>query len=266
MGIPPVTWHVLQKRERGDGAVGVRKEVDAGRRMTAWAVHLFTATGAVIGVWCLLAIHRGDYRGAFFGMVLAVIFDAVDGPLARLTRVKEVLPEFDGAKLDDIVDYLNYVVVPIVLLYEADLLPASASLWILPFPLLASAYRFCHAAAKTPDHFFTGFPSYWNVLAFYYVVGSSPLWFNAAFTLFAALMVLVPIKYVYPGRTRTLRPLTVGLNVLWCVALLVLLWQLPDPSPSLVGWSLLYPVYYVVLSFVLHWRFRIKDLATSSDV
>lgn len=143
-------------------------------QMMAWAVHLFTACGAVIGVWCLIAIHRGDYRGAFFGMVLAVVFDAVDGPLARLTRVKEILPQFDGAKLDDIVDYLNYVVVPIVLIHEANLLPASVSLWILPLPLLASAYRFCHVSAKTPDHFFTGFPSYWNILVFYYFVGGVP--------------------------------------------------------------------------------------------
>src|SRR5574337_521137 len=238
----------LSVRTRDSEGVGYR------HRVMAWAVHLFTALGAVIGVWCLVAIHRGDYRGAFFGMVLAVIFDAADGPLARLARVKEVLPQFDGSKLDDIIDYLNYVVVPIVLIYEANLLPPSVSIWILPFPLLASACRFCHVSAKTPDHFFTGFPSYWNVLAFYYYVGRSPLWFNAVFTLFATVMVLVPIKYIYPGRTRTLRPLTVGLNILWSVALLILLWQLPNPSPSLVAWSLLYPIYYTALSFALYWR------------
>ncbi|MDE2179470.1 MAG: CDP-diacylglycerol O-phosphatidyltransferase [candidate division NC10 bacterium] len=231
----------------------------------AWAVHLFTASGAVVGVWCLVAIHRGDYRGAFFGMVLAVVIDAADGPLARLARVKEVLLQFDGPKLDDIVDYLNYVVVPIVLIYEADLLPASVSIWIVPFPLLVSAYRFCHVSAKTPDHFFTGFPSYWNVLAFYYYVGRSPLWLNAVFTLFAAVMVLVPIRYIYPGRTRTLRSLTIGLCIMWTAALLILLWQLPDSSPSLVAWSLLYPIYYTVLSFGLHWRFRSEGGRTSSE-
>ncbi|MDD5560247.1 CDP-alcohol phosphatidyltransferase family protein [Candidatus Methylomirabilis sp.] len=227
------------------------------QRVMAWAVHLLTASGAVIGVWCLVAIHRGDYRGAFFGMLLAAgVVDAVDGPLARLARVKEVLPQFDGTKLDDIVDYLNFVIVPIVLIHEANLLPASVSIWILPFPLLTSAYRFCHIAAKTPDHFFTGFPSYWNILAFYYYVGRSPLWFNVIFTLFAAVMVLVPIRYIYPGRTRILRPLTIGLGVLWAAALLIILWQLPDPSPSLIAWSLLYPTYYTVLSFAMHWRFR----------
>ncbi len=207
-----------------------------------------------MGVWCLIAIHRGDYRGAFLGMMLAVLIDAADGPLARLVRVKEVLPTFDGSKLDDLMDYLNYVVVPVVFLNDAQLLPGSASLWILSLPVLASAYRFCHASAKTPDHFFTGFPSYWNILAFYLYVGRTPLWFNAGFIVFAAIMVFVPIKYVYPGRTRPLRPLTVGLGILWGIVVLTVLWQLPDPSPSLVGWSLLYPIYYTALSFRLHWR------------
>lgn len=135
---------------------------------------------------------------------------------------------------------------------------------MLSFPLLASAYRFCHVSAKTPDHFFTGFPSYWNILAFYYYVGRSPLWFNAVFTLFAAIMVLVPIRYIYPSRTRTLRPLTNGLGILWGAALLIILWQLPDSSPSLVAWSLLYPIYYTALSFALHWRLIQEGERTSS--
>ena len=224
------------------------------QRVAAWGVHLLTASGAVVGVWCLVAINEGSYRRAFLGMLVAVLIDAIDGPLARLAKVKEVLPMVDGSKLDDLVDYLNYVVVPVVLMHHAHLLPAWGSLWILALPLLASAYRFCHASAKTPDHFFTGFPSYWNILAFYFYAGRTPPWFNAAFSVFAAIMVLVPIKYVYPGRTRTLRPLTIGLGILWGVAVVIILWQLPDPSPSLVVWSLLYPIYYTALSFALHWR------------
>jgi len=224
------------------------------QRVMGWGVHLLTASGAVIGAWCLVAIHEGRYRSAFLGMTVAVLIDAVDGPLARLARVKEVVPTFDGSKLDDLVDYLNYVVVPVIFIHHARLLPPSVSTWILLFPLLASAYRFCHVSAKTPDHFFTGFPSYWNILAFYFYAGKTPLWFNAAFTVFASIMVLVPIKYVYPGRTRTLRPLTIGLGILWGMAVLMILWQFPDPSRSLVGWSLLYPAYYTALSFALHWH------------
>jgi phosphatidylcholine synthase len=223
------------------------------KRLAAWGVHLFTALGAVVGVWCLVAIHQGSYGKAFFGMVVAVLIDAIDGPLARLADVKAHLPMVDGSKLDDLVDYLNYVVVPVVLMHDAHLLPRTALPWILAFPLIASAFRFCHASAKTPDHFFTGFPSYWNILAFYFYAGKTPPWFNATFTVFAAIMVLIPIKYIYPGRTRPLRPLTIGLGIAWAVVLLMILSQFPNPSPSLVAWSLLYPLYYTIVSFALHW-------------
>jgi phosphatidylcholine synthase len=236
------------------------------QRVTAWGVHLFTASGAVVGVWCLVAIREGRYRAAFAGMMLAVFIDAVDGPLARLARVKDVLPMFDGSKLDDLVDYLNYVVVPVVLMHDAHLLPPGGSLWILRLPVLASAYRFCHASAKTPDHYFTGFPSYWNILAFYLYAGRTPLWLNATFITFAAIMVLVPIKYIYPGRTRTLRGLTIGLGITWWVVLLIILWQLPDPSPSLVAWSVLYPIYYTALSFALHWHLLPEGARSSSGL
>ncbi len=224
------------------------------QNVMGWGVHLLTASGAVVGVWCLIAIQEGDYRWAFLGMACAVLIDAVDGPLARLARVKEILPTFDGSKLDDLVDYLNYVVVPAALMHDARLLPESASIWIVSLLLLCSAYRFCHISAKTPDHFFTGFPSYWNIIAFYLYALKTPLWFNAATCVFLAIMVVVPIRYIYPGRTRTLRPLTVGLGLLWGVAMFVMLFQLPDPSPPLVAWSLLYPAYYTILSFALHWR------------
>lgn len=223
-------------------------------KLMGWGVHLLTASGAVIGAWCLIAIQESQYRGAFLGMAAAVLIDAVDGPLARLARVKERLPAFDGSKLDDLVDYLNYVVVPAVFIHHARLLPASASLWVLSLLLLSSAYRFCHVSAKTPDHFFTGFPSYWNIIAFYLYVLRTPVWFNVACVVFLAIMVVVPIRYLYPGRTRTLRPVTVGLGLLWGVAMFVMIFQLPDPSPSLVAWSLLYPAYYTVFSFALHWR------------
>ena len=234
------------------------------QRVVAWGVHWLTASGAVVGVWCLVAIHEGRYRRAFAGMMLAVLIDAVDGPLARVAKVKEALPMFDGSKLDDLIDYLNYVVVPVVFMHSAHLLPLGGSLWILTLPLVASAYRFCHASAKTQDHFFTGFPSYWNILAFYLYAGKTPLWFNATFTVFAAIMVFVPIKYVYPGRTKPLRPLTIGLGILWGVAILIILLQLPNPLPSLVAWSLLYPIYYTVLSFALHWHLLAEGVRTSS--
>ncbi len=184
-------------------------------------------------------------------MTLAVVIDATDGTLARRAHVKEIISWFDGDRLEDIVDYLNYVLVPCVLMIRADLLPQEDALWLVAFPLLASAYGFCQKAAKTSDHFFLGFPSYWNIVAFYFYVLKTPLWVNAFLVLIFSALVLVPIRYLYPSRSPVLRGLTVSLGVLWGIMVLIIIYLLPQPPTSLVLGSLLFPAYYLILSFWL---------------
>jgi len=215
-------------------------------------VHAYTASGAVVGFLALRAAFLGRARDAFRWMLVAVLIDATDGTLARAVEIKRVLPWFDGAKLDDIVDYFTFVIVPVVFLYHLHLLPVFGTLLFVALPLLASAYGFCQAAAKTPDFFFTGFPSYWNIVAFYLYAGQTPLWLNGTLICILSLFVFVPIRYLYPTRTVPFRRLTNLLGGLWVGVLLVLLWQFPTPSPWLVLFSLYYPLYYTALSFYLH--------------
>jgi phosphatidylcholine synthase len=228
---------------------------DRAARMAAWAVHLYTASGAVLALLALEAIGRDRYAVAFGWMSLAMFIDCTDGTLARRARVKEVLPNYDGSKLDDIIDYLNYVLVPIVLCYRADLLPGGVGgLLVASMPLLASAYGFCESQAKTPDHFFTGFPSYWNVVALYlFVLGWSQR-ANAAVLVLLSVLVFVPLRYLYASRTATARNVTYVGGALWALSVLWLLLQFPTPSRTLARLSLLYPGYYVALSLWLHWR------------
>ena len=144
-------------------------------RTLAWSVHFYTAFGAVAALEAIVFTVRGDVRGAFLWMAAALAIDSSDGTLARAARVKEVVPTYDGSKLDDIVDYLNYVFVPIFFAVETGLLPAGTAGFVAALPLLASAYGFCVSTAKTADFFFTGFPSYWNVIVFYmYGFDASP--------------------------------------------------------------------------------------------
>lgn len=225
-------------------------------RALAWSVHLYTALGAVFGLAALAATRENDVRSAFWWMSVTVFIDATDGTFARAARVKTVVPEFDGSKLDDIVDYLNYVVVPVFFALDRGMLPASGGLLLAALPLLASAYGFCQTAAKTSDFFFTGFPSYWNVVIFYlYAFGLSPL-VNGVVVAGLSILVFVPIGYLYPSRQPFLRPLTVALGAAWGIAVIVSVLQLPRPSPLLVWSSLLYPAYYFGLSFYLHYTRR----------
>src|ERR671916_27132 len=142
-----------------------------GLRWAGAAVHLYTASGTVLGLLIVLAAFEGDAVAALWLGLVALVVDGTDGMLARRMRVKETIPWFDGARLDDIVDYLTYAFAPVVLLWTTGSLPDGVLGWVVAaLPLLASSYQFCRVDAKTDDHTFLGFPSYWNVVAFYAVV------------------------------------------------------------------------------------------------
>jgi phosphatidylcholine synthase len=227
------------------------------QRWLAWSVHAYTATGAIAAFAGALAVIAGDYRAAFLWMAAATAVDATDGVLARLVRVKDMLPGFDGARLDDIVDYLTYVFLPMLLLYHAGDLPRGVGGFVAAGAvLLSSAYGFASLDAKTEDHFFTGFPSYWNIVALYvHVAGLSP-GTNAAVVLLFVSLVFVRIGYVYPSRTPFLRGLTVLLGCVWALMVLAIVLSMPGvPRPLWIG-SLFFPVYYFMLSLLLHVRGR----------
>jgi phosphatidylcholine synthase len=225
---------------------------------SAWLVHLYTASGVLATFFGTLAVFGGRYREAFLWMIAATVVDATDGALARRARVSERVPGIDGARLDDIVDYLTFVFLPVLLLYRSGALPSSADELVASVILLSSAYGFTAVDAKTDDHFFTGFPSYWNVVALYLYIGLqhavlTPA-LNAAVLLALSALVFWRVRYVYPTRTPVLRTLTVGLGALWAAAVLIMVLLLPSVPAALVLGSLLYPIYYVALSVSLQRR------------
>jgi len=166
------------------------------RQAAAWGVHAYTASGAVIGFVALVAAIDHRFVDVFRWLTLAFFVDCTDGALARAVRVKEVLPYYDGARLDDIIDYLTYVVVPLATLYQAGCLPADHAHWVAAAPLLASAYGFCRSDAKTEDHYFRGFPSYWNIVAFYaYALRVSP-GVTAVWIVALSALVFAPLKFL----------------------------------------------------------------------
>lgn len=228
-------------------------------KMRAWAVHFYTSLGLIAGLLALIAIAEGRPRDVFIFLGLALWIDSTDGMLARGWEVITWAPRFDGRKLDDITDYLNYVFVPVFFIYQFE--PISG-IWTLVFPLvlLASAYGFCQKAAKTEDGYFTGFPSYWNVLAFYFYVLGAPPAVISLLLLFFAVMVFVPIKYIYPSRTPVLRQFNIGLGFFWFLTLCLIMVDFENPDPRIVYLSLVYPVYYMMLSFYLHFRPRFDSL------
>ena len=222
--------------------------------VAAWLVHLYTASGIVLAFLAARSIIDFDYRTAFFWLWLQVVVDATDGLLARRFRVRERIPWFDGAKLDDIADYLTYVFVPALFVWRGAIVPHAWTVPVAAAMLLSSAYGFNRSDAKTADHFFTGFPSYWNVVTFYLLIARWSSTVNAVILLTLAVLVVVRIRYVYPSRTPHWRVTTNVTGVVWGALMLVMLWQYPAVSAELFFISLAFPVYYIVLSLALHFR------------
>ena len=221
-------------------------------RTRAVAVHLYTASGAVLALLILVAAFQGEAVKALWLMLAALIIDSTDGLLARRFRVSEALPFFDGALLDNIVDYMTYVFAPMVLLWSGGyLLPGNAGVILAALPILASSYQFCRVDAKTEDHFFLGFPSYFNVLAFYAIVFEPRPAVLAAVIFVCSILVFVPIRYVYPTRTVAFRKLSLTLTALWLASYAAILIEMPEPDPTILGFSILYLVYYFGLSLYL---------------
>ncbi|HEU0101342.1 MAG TPA: CDP-alcohol phosphatidyltransferase family protein [Mycobacteriales bacterium] len=220
-------------------------------------MHVYTATGAVLALLIVLAAIEGDSARALWLGLAALVIDGTDGMLARRFAVKDRLPWFDGALLDNIVDYLTYVFAPVVLLLQGGYLPAGTTGTVIAvLPLVASSYQFCRVDAKTEDHFFLGFPSYWNVVAFYAIALDLGPGVVSATVIICGLLVFVPVGYIYPSRMLEFRALTLWLSGLWLIAYAVIVAQLPDPNELVLAASGAYLVYYLAMSLHLETKRR----------
>lgn len=223
-------------------------EVNAGsRRLAAWSVHLFTASGALLGLLALLAIESGRAKAAFLWILITLVIDGLDGPLARLVGVREVLPRFDGVNLDLIVDYLTYVVVPALFFFRFNLLPPGWRLFGTAAILIASQYHSANLDQKTPDYYFRGFPAWWSVLAFYFYVFRLPVWVNLALVIFFAIATFVPgMLFLHPLRAPGWKKLTIAVLVAWSAANLGILLRLDNPPDWLLWLSLAGLAYLII--------------------
>jgi phosphatidylcholine synthase len=227
-------------------------------KILAWSVHLYTATGLLAAALIAVLIVRGgddSFREAFWLMMLATFIDSTDGWLARRARVKLVLPGFDGRRLDDLVDFLNYTSLPLLLVWRANILEGGERWWLL-LPLMASAYGFSQADAKTDDGFFLGFPSYWNVVALYLYMLRPPEWLSLSIIVVLAILTFVPSRYLYPSQRAPFSRLTILLCAAWAVLLVIILAQLVQDSRWLVLLSLGFPAYYMLISWAITLRLR----------
>jgi phosphatidylcholine synthase len=227
---------------------------DAGARVRAFAVHVLTASGVVfdLAAVALLCAPAPDPRAVFLLLMAPVVIDAVDGPLARRWDVKRWAAGIQGRTIDDIVDYLTFTLVPMLLVWRMAWLPAPA-LAYAGVACMASLFGFANAGAKQEaDGFFLGFPSYWNVLAIFAWLLEVTAFTCTAFVVLFSVLVFVPFKYVYPSYLRVLKRTTFALTAL---AAAIVTFAIFDPERGralYLPWIALgYVVYYFALSLWL---------------
>jgi len=199
-------------------------------KIAAWAVHGFTASGAVLGFLAIISILNNDLVGAFLWLGLALLIDGIDGALARKIGVLDKTPNIDGSTLDNVIDYLNYVIIPALMIYWFQMVPKGWEI-ILPAGIFAvSLYTFANMNMKTDDYYFSGFPAVWNIVVLYfYILDSHPI-INVIVILILFILTFIPIKFVHPLRVRKIRNITIFCTILWSATTLKLVTSNQDAN------------------------------------
>jgi len=214
-----------------------KRPVDVARA-AGFSVHLFTASGGAVAVLALYAAIDRNFAACFAWLGLALFIDGVDGTLARAARVTVTAATIDGTILDLVVDFLTYVLAPVVALWRSDLMPSEASFWIGLIVTIASALYFADTRMKTDDLWFRGFPATWNLVVFYLFVLRPPWMLSAFILLGAAALMFTPIVFVHPLRVVRLRGLTIAMTFAWFVFAAAAIVRNLAP-PAWVNWGLI---------------------------
>ncbi len=209
------------------------------QRWRAFAVHLFTASGAFLAFLSLIAAAEGEWVAMFSWLGLALLVDGIDGPMARKVEIKRVLPDWSGDMLDAIIDYSTFCLIPAVALYLSDMIGKPWSFIAAALIVITSAIYYADTRMKTKDNFFRGFPVCWNMVVFAFFAIQPSEWVVFAVVVLCAAGTFAPVKFLHPVRVVRLRPLNLAVMVLWMLfGFAALLYGFDSPTWVRVGVAL----------------------------
>jgi phosphatidylcholine synthase len=191
----------------------LRKLMDS--RLKALSVHLLTATGAVLAMLAMLAAADQKWDLMFLWLVVALLVDGVDGPLARRYQVKTYWPTYDGVLLDLIIDYLTYVFIPAFALFQSGLMNGWTGWCAIIVITYASALYFVDTRMKTKDNSFAGFPACWNMVVLVMFALKPNFYIILGFVVLLAVTMFTNLKFVHPVRTDRWRWITLPMALGW---------------------------------------------------
>lgn len=182
----------------------------------AFSVHILTASGSFLAFLGVLAAAERDFVAMFWWLAAALFVDGIDGPIARRVRVKEVLPNWSGDTLDNIIDYVTYVLLPAFALYQSGMIGEPWSFIAGGAIVVSSAIYYADMGMKTKENFFSGFPVVWNMVIFTLFVVDADMMTASLVVGFSVVLTFLPIHFLHPVRVQRLRPLNLTIFFIWC--------------------------------------------------
>jgi len=217
----------------------------------AFSVHILTASGAYLAFLAVVAAAEERFVAMFWWLGFALLVDGIDGPIARRLNVKEVLPGWSGEQLDNVIDYVTYVLIPAFALYQSGMIGEFMSFVCAALIVISSAIYYANMGMKTAENFFSGFPVCWNMLVFTLFAINASEWTAMIVVFVAVFLTFLPIYFLHPVRVVRLRPLNMAIFLAWC---LFSGWSLllDFDSPLWLGWAItLSAIYLSVIGAVL---------------
>ena len=204
----------------------------------AFSVHILTASGSFMAFLALVAAAEGRFVDLWWWLGVAMLIDGIDGPIARKLNVKEVLPNWSGVMLDNVIDYVTYVLIPAFALYESGMIGEPLSFVAAGLIVVSSAIYYADTGMKTDENFFSGFPVVWNMLVFTLFVINASETVTFLIVLAAVVMTFLPVHFLHPVRVVRLRPLNLGMFTVWSI-LSVYALLLHFDSPDWLMWAVM---------------------------
>lgn len=220
----------------------------------AFSVHLLTASGSFLAFLSLVAAAEQQWTAMFLWLGLALFVDGIDGPIARRLRVKEILPNWSGEMLDNIIDYVTYVLIPAFALYQSGFMGAGLSFLSAAIIVVSSAIYYADMGMKTKENFFKGFPVVWNMVVFTLFVTQPSEWMSFAVVLACAVFTFAPVNFLHPVRVKRLRGINMTIFFAWCGFGVIALLQGLNSGPLVQIGIALSGIYLFFIGAVMQWR------------